>query len=43
MKPIFETAFGKDVNEFKHIIEQPEEAIFRREKMEISKAKLVLT
>jgi hypothetical protein len=33
-RPFFEKAFGKDVGEFKHIIEQPEEAIFHREKME---------
>lgn len=30
----FETAFGKDVDEFKHIIEQSEEHIFHRERME---------
>ena len=29
----FEEAFGKDVEEFKYIIEQPEEHIFYREKM----------
>lgn len=29
----FEKAFGKDVDEFKYIIEQPEEHIFYREKM----------
>jgi len=33
-RPFFEKAFGKDVGEFKHIIEQPEEAIFHREAME---------
>ena len=32
-RPFFEAAFGKDVGEFKHIIEQPEEAIFYRDKM----------
>ncbi len=32
-RKFFETAFGKDVDEFKYIIEQPEEAIFYREKM----------
>ena len=31
-----------DVDEFKHIIEQPEEAIFHREKMKLYKASLVL-
>lgn len=33
-RPFFEKAFGKDVNEFKYIIEQPEENILHREKME---------
>lgn len=33
-RPFFEKAFGKDVGEFKHIVEQPEEAIFHRETME---------
>jgi len=33
-KPFFEKAFGKDVDRFKHIIEQPEEHIFYRDKME---------
>lgn len=42
-KPFFDTAFGKDVDEFKYIIEQPEEAIFHREKMKLYKASLVLT
>ncbi len=32
-RPFFEKAFGKDVDEFKYIIEQPEEHIFHREKM----------
>jgi len=32
-KPFFEKAFGKDVDEFKYIIEQSEEHIFHREKM----------
>ena len=32
-KPFFEKAFGKDVEEFKYIIKQPEEYIFHREKM----------
>ncbi|MFC1937471.1 hypothetical protein ACFLWY_02785, partial [Chloroflexota bacterium] len=32
-KAFFETAFGEDVEEFKYIIEQPEEVIFHREKM----------
>ena len=32
-RPFFERAFGRDVNEFKYIIEQPEESIFYRERM----------
>ncbi len=32
-RPFFERAFGEDVEEFKYIIEQPEEHIFYREKM----------
>jgi hypothetical protein len=32
-KPFFERAFGKTAEEFKYIIDQPEEAIFYREKM----------
>jgi len=32
-RKFFEAAFGRDVDEFKYIIEQPEEAIFYREKM----------
>jgi hypothetical protein len=32
-KPFFERAFGKTAEEFRYIIEQPEEAIFYREKM----------
>jgi len=32
-RPFFEKAFGKDVEEFKYIIEQTEEHIFHREKM----------
>jgi hypothetical protein len=32
-RPFFERAFGRDENEFRHIIEQPEEAIFYRERM----------
>ena len=32
-RPFFEKAFGKDADEFKYIIEQPEEVIFHREKM----------
>ena len=32
-RPFFEKAFGKNVEEFKYIIEQPEEHIFHREKM----------
>jgi hypothetical protein len=32
-RPFFEKAFGKDAEEFKYIIEQPEEHIFHREKM----------
>ena len=32
-RPFFEKAFGKDVGEFKYIIEQSEEHIFYREKM----------
>ena len=31
-KPLFNAAFGNDVDEFKHMIEQPEEAIFHRVK-----------
>ena len=34
-KPFFERAFGKTAEEFKHIIEQPEEIIFHREKMRL--------
>ena len=37
-RPFFERAFGKDVNEFKYIIEQPEEHIFHREKMKAYKS-----
>jgi len=32
-RPFFEKAFGRNVDEFKHIIEQPEDLIFHREKM----------
>lgn len=32
-RPFFEKAFGKDADEFKYIIEQPEEFIFHRENM----------
>lgn len=32
-RPFFERAFGRNEDEFKHIIEQPEEAIFHRETM----------
>jgi len=32
-KPFFERAFGKTAEEFRYIIEQPEELIFHREKM----------
>lgn len=32
-RPFFEAAFGKDADEFKYIVEQPEEHIFYREKM----------
>lgn len=32
-RPFFEKAFGKDVEEFKYIIEQPEEHIFHRGEM----------
>jgi hypothetical protein len=32
-KPFFETAFGKDADWFKYIIEQPEEHIFHRDRM----------
>jgi len=32
-RPFFEKAFGKGENEFKYIIEQPEDAIFHRETM----------
>lgn len=31
--PFFEKAFGRDADEFRYIIEQPEEVIFHREKM----------
>jgi hypothetical protein len=34
-RPFFERAFGKTAEEFKYIIEQPEEAIFYREKMRL--------
>ena len=33
-KPFFKKAFGRDAGEFKYIIEQPEELIFHRERME---------
>lgn len=32
-RPFFEKAFGRDADEFRYIIEQPEEIIFHREKM----------
>ncbi len=32
-RPFFKKAFGEDADEFKYIIEQPEEAIFHRENM----------
>lgn len=32
-RPFFEKAFGRNADEFKYIIEQPEEIIFHREKM----------
>jgi len=32
-RPFFEKAFGKDADEFKYLIEQPEEIIFHRENM----------
>lgn len=32
-RPFFEKAFGKHIDEFRHIIEQPEEAIFSRDIM----------
>jgi len=32
-RPFFERAFGENVDEFKYIIEQPEEVIFHRENM----------
>lgn len=32
-RPFFERAFGRDENEFRYIIEQPEESIFYRERM----------
>ncbi|MEW6034303.1 MAG: cobalamin-binding domain-containing protein [Chloroflexota bacterium] len=32
-RPFFERAFGRNVDEFKYIIEQPEEIIFHRENM----------
>lgn len=37
-RPFFERAFGRDVEEFKYIIEQPEEHIFYREKMKLYKS-----
>jgi len=42
-RPFFEKAFGKDAGEFKHIIEQPEEIIFHREKMMPYREDLVAT
>jgi hypothetical protein len=33
-KPFFEKAFGRTVEEFKYIIEKPEEEIFDRNKMQ---------
>lgn len=42
-RPFFEKAFGKDVGEFKHIIEQSEEAIFHRDKMEPYEAHLAFS
>ena len=33
-RPFFEKAFGEDADEFKYIIEQPEELIFHRDNME---------
>lgn len=42
-RPFFEKAFGKDMEEFKYIIQQPEEAIFYREKMKPYKVNLVMT
>jgi hypothetical protein len=32
-RPFFERAFGRNVDKFKYIIEQPEEHIFDRDKM----------
>jgi hypothetical protein len=40
-RPFFEKAFGRDAGEFKYIIEQPEEIIFHREKMQSYKDSLV--
>ena len=40
-RAFFEKAFGKDVKEFKYIIEQPEEHIFHREKMKEYKSQRI--
>lgn len=40
-KPFFERAFGRTAQEFKYIIEQPEELIFHREKMMSYKEDLI--
>lgn len=40
-RAFFEKAFGKDVEEFKYIIEQPEEHIFHREKMKEYKSQRI--
>ncbi|GFP40267.1 radical SAM protein, partial [Candidatus Hakubella thermalkaliphila] len=40
-RPFFEKAFGKDADEFKYIIEQPEEIIFHREDMKAYRDDLV--
>ena len=42
-RPFFEKAFGKDTEEFKYIIEQPEEAIFHRENMKPYKYPVAIT
>ena len=42
-RPFFEAAFGKDVGEFNHIIEQPEEAIFYRNNMKPYQRDLVVS
>ena len=40
-RPFFEKAFGKDIEEFRYIIEQPEEHIFHREKIKEYKSQRI--